>query len=527
MSSWDYWEDEERLQQDYAKQEANRAVAILTEEPTDNVSDGAYKIVDEMDIAELGEVRHYYPYTGQPENGFFMNGDGKIDRTRVRRFCMDRLHIYAFPTFGGVHVYDSNTGIYYPMDQIDLDRVLYGLLGDGITQTVLNDITRNIRAMAQFDVPDRSMLDKEQKPKTWIDIFPDGWDQDGNNVWFRNGIYNIDADSFFGHDPYLVSTIALECEYDPSIREHQVEDIYKGIIPDADTRALFFEAVGYTMFSQRLSPPSIFYLYGPGGTGKSALLNALNTALGDRNVAHMQINSLTGNFALHNLRNKLANIISETPTATKPETAEVLRLLSDGTPLTVDVKNKEHITFPNTAKMWYAGNGMANFGEGNSALERRLKIIPCRVVQDWGKQIYSDMVEPDAISWLVNRALRGYRAFLQRGRKFIDSEVIRQELKAYKAVYDPLSAFLVSEYNTTGYKELRECLDGVFLKDIMSSYLVYCKESGIGKPMDGRQFAERIRNEFSMKTITTRYYGDDGKRNGNAVAQFTKEDNYV
>ena len=96
-------------------------------------------------------------------------------------------------------------------------------------------------------------------------------DYNGNLVPFNNGLYNIDEDILLPYTEFIFQTTIFNCRYDPSIRSHPVEDIYKRIIPDEKTLNFFYEAVGYTLFHKGMNPPSVFLIYGPGNTGKSAL----------------------------------------------------------------------------------------------------------------------------------------------------------------------------------------------------------------------------------------------------------------
>lgn len=344
---------------------------------------------------------------------------------------------------------------------------------------------------------------------------PSEWDMDdycGELAVFRNGIYNIDTDRLLGFTPYIFITYQMDVEYNPKIKTSKAEGCLAKILPDEETRDFFYQLAGYILFSQSLSPPGIFCIYGPGGTGKSGLDKMLRATLGNCNISNLKPHQISKDFMVGDLKDKMLNISGETGQGQRSMVSEIdgelLKQLSDGQMIQADRKHKNSITFQNYAKMLFITNQLPNFGDSTSGMTRRMYIIPCRRQQDWSDQLHTHMTTPEACSWFANKALHAYREFLARDRSFIISNEMAQELRSYK-VQDALGEYLESRYGTFDRAELSNCLDGVMVDDIFQDYQFYVREGG-GKPLSRRGLSERLRNEYNLTSKRIRAVQTNG-----------------
>ncbi|MCQ4822921.1 DUF5906 domain-containing protein, partial [Eubacterium callanderi] len=94
-----------------------------------------------------------------------------------------------------------------------------------------------------------------------------------------------------------------------------LERFFKTTKPDEEDRLMFFQYAGYCM--TRLTHLQKFMiLYGPGGTGKSTIVNLTIDAIGQENVSFLPLQTLhmtDGKFATIQLMGKLLNACSEIP----------------------------------------------------------------------------------------------------------------------------------------------------------------------------------------------------------------------
>lgn len=379
-------------------------------------------------------------------------------------------------------------------------------------------------AIDEYDFPPfptRSMVQdiiaKLKVTSTTEDISPPvGWDEEGLYdedalIPFANGLYNIEKDELLPFSPYVFFTYQLKGDYRPALQEHPVEKYYKKILPDPGTRRFFFEMVGYSLFSNKMSPPAIFVIYGPGNTGKSALQVAVTALAGAENISSMDLTQLSGTFTTAELFGKLINICGETGSGQNRVDSkvdgELLKRLSDGQAITVQHKHGKPFQMVNGAKLWFVTNTVPDFGDTSSGMYRRLYIIPCRQEQDWEDRIYDKMTEWTAVSWLANKALEGYRDFLDNDSRFHISPEMLTELKFYKR-QDSMMDFFEEYLGTSDKHFIPDKLDGKIAKEVWHAYDEYSIKSG-GRGLGYKKFTEKVRNEYAMKTVTIRTVQDN------------------
>ena len=429
-------------------------------------------------------------------------GAVSVDRYAVARYLNACRVVFSNTV---PYRYDGRT--YTAINDDDISRLIYNAIATYptapfVTRTMVNDIIAFVRVTNMtIDIPR-----------------PEGWDEEGKYddptlIPFDNGLYSIERDELLPFSPFVFVNHRLATAYIPSIQNHPVEKIYESILPDKDTRAFFFEMVGYMMYSPTLSPPAIFVTYGPGQTGKSALQSTVTKACGNNNVSKLDLTQIAEKFTNVELQDKLINVCGETGSQRDNQynkiDGDLMKRLAEGDEITVQQKHGKAFKMRNTAKLWFLSNSLPDFGDLSSGMLRRVYVIPCRKVQSWEAQIYSKLQEPEALVWLMNRAMRGYIDFLNRGKKFKISEEMRKESRAYRS-QNGIMDFFDMKYGSSESEFVRMNLNEVMVSEIYDEYRNYTVSAG-GKAFSKRKFNELIRNEYRMETVKVRTVQPDGK----------------
>jgi len=414
-----------------------------------------------------------------------------LDRNEVIRYCISQRVVYD-----GDQAYRFDGCIYRKASDLEVQRLINSAVESQsgtsfLTRTALGDLVHQVKLHATADdipCPDSFLEDDRYE---------------GTLIPFRNGLYNVDKDILLPFTHHLFITHILGTEYRPSVGEcPEAERAYAKIIRDPDTRDFFFEMVGYMLFSERITIPAIFVIYGPGNTGKSALQTAITTAMGVDNISNLDLAQISATFTTAEMCGKLLNVCGETGAGIKlgqnVADGQLLKKLSEGQKITVQRKNSQPFDMIPTAKLMFVTNTPPNFNDTSSGMLRRLYIMPCRSKQEWTDQVYDKLTSEDAQAWLVNRALRGYLDFLQRGNMFKPSEQMKRELTAFRA-QDPMDDYLLAMYGSIEPSEVRRQLRDRTVSDEYYVYSDYVRESG-GKPVSRRKFTEYLRNEFGLTT---------------------------
>lgn len=469
------------------------------------------EVTPQTDITLRTDIRtdtQYYSFQPMSPEAFRLftiaeDGKCKLDKRRMVDY-LGHMKIVA----NGSQLYIFNNRTYESISDQDAECIIESVL----------DQCPNPPFMSRSTRQDIIASVKARFPVSKMEIPDDFWDDPRYQsehplIPFQNGLYNIDRDELEPFTPYLFITHLLGAYYYPKCQEHRVEDVYRKILPDETTRETFFELVGYSVYSEAMSPPVLVTVYGPGNTGKTALQEAVTILAGRENVSNLDIGQIGNGFYTADLTDKIINISGETGSGvsggiTKSD-GELLKRLSDGQAVKVQRKYGQPFDLFNRAKLWFVTNTIPDFGDTSSGLQRRLRIIPCRVEQRWEDQIYTTMQEDSAISWLANKTLIAYLRFLKRGRRFSQSEEMTTEAVSF-TTQEPVMDFLESYCGTLSPPLVAKFLDGRFIRDVYDEYSMFTVDSG-GRPMSMRKFSERIRNEFRLTSETIRGTQPNGK----------------
>lgn len=443
----------------------------------------------------IDESTHYVPpcVLTTDDFQFFKETDrGQVlDRSEVIRYCISQRVVYD-----GDQAYMFDGRIYRGVSDMDIQRLINNAVESQsgvsfLTRNALGDLVHQVKLHATAD----------DIPCTDEFLADDRYE--GTLIPFQNGLYNVDKDLLLPFTHHLFITHILGTEYRPSVTScPSAEKTYAKVIRDSDTRDFFFEMVGYFLFTEHIKVPAIFIVYGPGDTGKTALQTAVSAVIGRDNISCLSLAQIGDKFSTVDMENKLLNVCGETGTGQKMgqnvADGELLKKLAEGQRVNVQRKNAQPFDMIPTAKLLFVTNTPPNFNDTSSGMLRRLYIIPCRSKQTWEDKIYDKLLSEDAKAWLVNRALKGYLDFVQRGYAFKVSEQMKKEVLAFRA-QDPMDDFLLAVYGSVEPSEVRKQLRGVDVADAYYEYSDYVRESG-GKPVSRRKFVEHMRNEHGLST---------------------------
>lgn len=189
-------------------------------------------------------------------------------------------------------------GAYHAVKEDDIatlcEMLLPGNVSDGIITKVLGSLRRN------------KSTDIEE------------WNRDPAQIAVMNGVLTLWPHFEFRRaTPEDLISVQIPVKYDKSAKCPTVTKMVKDIL-DHDDINLYWEIVGYCLY--RAFPiPGIFLFIGPGGNGKSSLLNFITRLLGVNNVSGVALQNMDeeskggSRFNAWPLWNKLANIKPDLP----------------------------------------------------------------------------------------------------------------------------------------------------------------------------------------------------------------------
>lgn len=325
----------------------------------------------------------------------------------------------------------------------------------------------------------------------------------GALIPFMNGLYNVRLRTLVPFTPYLFIDRCVQADLDPSDCE-ECERVYRGILPDEETRRLFYLAAGYTLYSPCSDLGVAFILLGDAETGKSAMTESIQALLGAGTYSKASASSLSLQFGKARLIGKLANFSDESKTAKGSHVdVEVLKELITGEEADTDIKYGSAVTFRITSKLWFASNEMPDFGGVDPGLLRRMRVFPCDVKQDTDARIKDIMRSPRGLAWLAWRALDEYERFLfGTARRFGESDLMSDRKRAL-TLQDTLYEFLMERFDTVETRVVYDALVGTDVRTFYFDYDMFTRESG-RQPYSRAKVLSRLSSNYKVGTKRSR-----------------------
>lgn len=263
-----------------------------------------------------------------------------------------------------------------------------------------------------------------EQAKSHLHFDPREWDRARPYINLANGIYKFNADPgqkrFYKHRPQANMTRITVGSY---VEDDDLEDWEKFLdgmptMQDPETRAYLQKVFGLVLNGQHKE--EIFpILLGPGNTGRSRLVDALHTALGD--YAHTGATTLlkvgkndrhpTEVFAL---KGKRLVRVDELGKGVRYDDGK-LKMLTGGDRVNGRGVYKDDSDFEPTHTFLLTTNHAPMLPLHDSALERRVRVIPFDVLESPDKS-YSERVKEQAFSdAVITWAIRGWELYQEEG----------------------------------------------------------------------------------------------------------------
>ena len=267
---------------------------------------------------------------------------------------------------------------------------------------------------------------------------------DANLIAFRNGLYNLDTDSFEEFDPSKIVTNKIDHDYNPNAEYPLLDNVLdKLACHDPDVRALLEEAVGYC-FYRRNELRKSFILTGDKKNGKSTYLAMVKELLGDDNTSALDLNELGDRFSGASLFGKLANIGDDIGDEFIPNPALFKKIVS-GDRIKGENKGQKEFFFNPYCKLLFSANNIPRIKDKSGAVIDRLVIIPFDAKfssndKDFDPYIKYKLITEESLEYLILLGLRGLKRVLQN-RGFTTSSKVTASLVEYQENNNPILLF--------------------------------------------------------------------------------------
>lgn len=390
---------------------------------------------------------------------------------------------------GQLHIYKD--GIYIP-GQTEIESAMISHIPQ------LNKAKRS-EVMAYLDI-----LIRENTPTADVKM-----------IAFRNGLLNIEDDSFVQFTHEHIITNIIPWDYNPNAYYQLTDEVMNNIsCHDKEIRRLLEEMIGYCMF-RRNELGKAFILTGSGSNGKSTFLNMLKTMISKKNLSVLDLKKLDDRFSTVMLFNKLANIGDDISDEFITDSASFKKIVT-GETIDAEQKGQPKFDFEPYVKLIFSANNIPRIGKGkdSSAIKRRLVIIPFNARfdssnPDFKPFIGDELRGQESMEYMIQLGLKALKNLLKE-RKFTTSEAMQRELEEFEETNNPVLGFFHEAERDSDIK-----IENEPTSEVYKSYREYCIMSNL-TPMSAGEFSKQVK----------KYYGftiKDRKIQGKKYRIFVKE----
>jgi len=316
-----------------------------------------------------------------------------------------------------------------------------------------------------------------------------------------NGIFNLRDGRLWKHDPKWLCTRMCPIQYDPAAAsDAKLHKVLTHVCnDDPETVEYAQKIMGHSIFGHnRLEQ---FYLWwGPGGSGKGTLMEAVKTALGDYCLkAEFQSFIKTQGQRVRDDLDRLKEarlVLASEIDRGEAIAAAVLKEMTGGDTIASRQLYGEYREFRPRMTLHLQANDKPRIDDQDSGMWRRLVCIPC------GPSIPDGKRDPDIKEYLQDPA-RGGRAVLawlvagavatHKAKHIPLSPAVAQATAEYRLSQDPLRGFIESRLllPPVDKREATVCTVG----DLNDEYAHWCKAEMI--PDKFRLSAHKLRDRLS------------------------------
>jgi P4 family phage/plasmid primase-like protien len=288
-----------------------------------------------------------------------------------------------------------------------------------------------------------------------------------------------------------------------------METLLKQAVSDDDIKAIqcFF---GLCLLGVNMSQ-IIVILSGNSGTGKGTIVRVLCGVVGMRNVASLRTQQLAERFELGSLIGKTLLYGADVfPDFLNHKSAAVLKALTGGDPLTVEVKNSNNRPeLQGVFNVIITANSklLVKLEGDNQAWRRRLIVIPfsrekpARAIANLSEHILKEEA-PGVLNW----SLEGLQMLKSNQWQFHLSESQRSEVDNLISESDSPKLFVKEWLAVDPNSRMTTC-------EVYAKYVKFCKSRGwvpFPRVRVGSIIENAIANEFSLPLVNS-IIDDNGK----------------
>jgi phage/plasmid primase, P4 family, C-terminal domain len=326
-----------------------------------------------------------------------------------------------------------------------------------------------------------------------------------NLISFKNGIYNLENDSFLEKSPQIITTNIIPWDYNPNayseLGNKFLNDMSCG---DEQIRKILEECIGSCFYrSNTLAGGKCLILMGEKHNGKSTFLDAIIELLGTDNICALDLRQTYERFKPAGLFGKLANIGDDISDVYMSDPSLFKKLVT-GERISVEKKGQDSFEFNSYAKLLFSANEMPRIKDPTGAVQRRLLMIPLNGKFIEGQpgcdtNLKHKLQDRSCMEYFILLGIKGLKRVLANC-KYTESELVQRELVQYEVTNNPILSF-VAEFQSNDGKFENEPTE-----DSYKDYKLFCHNNNF-QSLSSIAYSRKICKHLGLKSKTFRLNG--------------------
>lgn len=348
---------------------------------------------------------------------------------------------------------------------------------------------------------------------------------DWRYITVRNGVLNLLTGELSSFDPERLLTRYVDVEFVPEVPvSPRVENFINGLAGYSENgtnimqqQALekknkLFEFIGYCLVS-RNKFQKVFFLLGPGATGKSTFLELLRRLFKPANCSALSMQDLETPFGPAQLKDKMLNIGDDISVNVMLDGATI-KILCGTLPIMVQQKYERPYELVNEAKFIFSCNKMPIFKDNTDGLYRRLEILEItnRIAPSKRNSNLLDEFTHEDMQYLLLQGFLAINKALQNDH-LAETTCCAQALERFRTHASTFLAFTKrgesSNYATPAIElDIQKEFVGHTINYKYNQYVEWCALNG-KKHQSYERFAENACIELGLKIVMGKFAFDD------------------
>lgn len=322
-----------------------------------------------------------------------------------------------------------------------------------------------------------------------VAVSPDQLDSDPWLLNVQNGTLNLRTGELLARSREHLITRLAPVTYDPKVSSSTFKEFLEKMVPDAELRDFLARAAGSTLTGVA-SDEKLFFVHGPTNTGKSTFAEAMKAMLGDYAVTTDFETFLRKHDG--GIRNDVARlagarmVVSLEVEEGKHLAVALIKSLTGGDTVTARFLHREFFEFLPAFKLWLIANHRPTASAEDSALWRRILVIP--FTRSLSEQERDESVkrilreDPGVRAAILAWAVKGCLSWQERG--LAPPAAVLQATGDYREECDSIGDF-ITECCVTGPKTM------VGAGELYKAYSDWSTANG-EKPLSQKTFGRRL-----------------------------------